>query len=107
MKDFPPHVLRDYALIADGERGAVIGPRGDIVWMCPRRHCDALIGGEEIYAVTAAAEFVRGGYYEDGSGCGANVHLPQAPRPGHVEGCRDLPHGRPVIADSSPFSRSG
>jgi len=31
---FPPHVLREYALIADGERGALIGPRGDIVWMC-------------------------------------------------------------------------
>ena len=24
-----PHVLREYALIADGERGALIGPRGD------------------------------------------------------------------------------
>jgi hypothetical protein len=31
---FPPYVLRDYALIADGERGALIGPRGDIVLMC-------------------------------------------------------------------------
>jgi hypothetical protein len=27
---FPPHVLRDYAFIADGERGALIAPRGDI-----------------------------------------------------------------------------
>ena len=25
---FLPHVLRDYALLADGERGALIGPRG-------------------------------------------------------------------------------
>ena len=70
--DFPLHALRDYALIADGERGAVIGPRGDIVWMCaPRWDSDAvfsaLIGGEGIYAVTPAAEFVWGGYYEDGS----------------------------------------
>ena len=40
---FPPHVLREYALIADGERGALIGPRGDIVWMCaPRWHSDAI-----------------------------------------------------------------
>ena len=31
---FPPHVLRDYALIADGKRGALVGPRGDIVWLC-------------------------------------------------------------------------
>jgi hypothetical protein len=23
---FPPHVLREYALLADGERGAVVGP---------------------------------------------------------------------------------
>ena len=72
MNDFPLHVLRDYALIADGERGAVIGPRGDIVWMCaPRWDSDAvfsaLIGGEGIHAVTPAAEFVWGGYYENGS----------------------------------------
>jgi hypothetical protein len=34
-----PHVLREYALIADGERGALMGPRGDICWMCfPRWH---------------------------------------------------------------------
>ena len=25
----PPHVLRDYALLADGERGALVGPRGE------------------------------------------------------------------------------
>ena len=72
MNDFPLHVLRDYALIADGERGALIGPRGDIVWMCaPRWHSDAvfshLIGGEGLYAVTPADDFVWGGYYEDGS----------------------------------------
>ena len=72
MKDFPLYALRDYALIADGERGAVIGPRGDIVWMCaPRWDSDAvfstLIGGAGVYAVTPAAEFVWGGYYEDGS----------------------------------------
>ena len=30
---FPPHVLREYAMIADGERGAMIGPRGDISLM--------------------------------------------------------------------------
>jgi len=39
----PPHALRDYALLADGERGAVVGPRGEIVWMCaPRWECDAV-----------------------------------------------------------------
>jgi hypothetical protein len=69
---FPPHVLRDYALIADGERGGLVGPRGDIVWMCaPQWHSDAvfaaLIGGPGIYAITPASRFVWGGYYEDGT----------------------------------------
>ena len=70
---FPPHVLREYALLADGERGALIGPRGDVAWMCaPRWHSDAvfstLIGGGGCYAVTPAEpRFVWGGYYEDGS----------------------------------------
>jgi hypothetical protein len=66
-----PHVLREYALIADGERGAVVGPRGDICWMCfPRWHSDAcfatLIGGQGTYAVTPLSRFVWGGYYEHG-----------------------------------------
>jgi hypothetical protein len=72
MERFPLHVLRDYSLIADGERGALIGPRGDIVWMCaPRWDCDAvfgtLVGGAGIYAITPDDRFVWGGYYEDGS----------------------------------------
>jgi hypothetical protein len=29
-----PHVLREYALLADGERGVLVGPRGDFAWMC-------------------------------------------------------------------------
>jgi len=29
-----PRTLREYALLADGERGILIGPRGDFVWMC-------------------------------------------------------------------------
>jgi alpha,alpha-trehalase len=72
MPGFHPHVLRDYALIADGERGALVSPRGDIVWMCaPRWDCDAvfssLIGGGGVYAVTPARTFVWGGYYEEGT----------------------------------------
>jgi alpha,alpha-trehalase len=72
MPNFHPHVLRDYALIADGERGAVVSPRGDIVWLCaPRWDCDAvfstLIGGEGVYAVTPVHTFVWGGYYEEGT----------------------------------------
>jgi hypothetical protein len=69
----PPHVLREYALLADGERGALIGPRGDIAWMCaPRWHDDAvfssLIGGPGVFAIAPeGAEYVWGGYYEDAS----------------------------------------
>ncbi len=66
-----PHVLREYALIADGERGAIVGPRGDFAWMCfPRWDSDAcfasLIGGRGTYAVTPCSRFVWGGYYEHG-----------------------------------------
>lgn len=70
---YPLHVLREYAVLADGERGALVGPRGDLVWMCaPRWDSDAvfssLIGGSGMYAVTPAdVRFVWGGYYEDGS----------------------------------------
>ena len=34
---FPPHALRDYALLAGRERGAIIGPRGEIASLCARR----------------------------------------------------------------------
>lgn len=70
---FPPQVLRQYALLADGERGALIGPQGDIAWMCaPRWHSDAvfatLIGGGGAYVVTpAGSRHVWGGYYEHDS----------------------------------------
>ncbi|MPV48772.1 glycoside hydrolase family 15 protein [Pseudactinotalea sp. HY160] len=70
-EEFPPHVLREYALLADGQRGALIGPRGDIAWMCmPRWDSGAvfssLIGGGGKFAVTPSTNrFVWGGYYED------------------------------------------
>ena len=69
--DFPPTILREYALIADGERGALCGPHGDLVWLCaPRWHDDAvfakLIGGEGVYAVTPRDRYVWGGHYEHG-----------------------------------------
>src|SRR5512135_2717915 len=70
---YPLHVLREYALLADGERGALVGPRGDMVWLCaPRWDSDAvfsaLIGGGGLYAVTPAGpRYVWGGYYEDGT----------------------------------------
>ncbi|TSD94601.1 glycoside hydrolase family 15 protein [Skermania sp. ID1734] len=68
-----PHVLREYALIADGERGALIGPRGDVAWMCaPSWDSGAvfssLLGGDGVYVVTPdTPRFVWGGYYEEGS----------------------------------------
>jgi alpha,alpha-trehalase len=68
-----PHVLREYALIADGERGALIGPDGTISWLCaPRWDSPAvfsgLLGGHGAYAVTPADPWhVWGGYYESGS----------------------------------------
>jgi len=71
--EFPPFVLREYAVIADGERGALIGPRGDICWLCvPSWNSDAvlssLIGGAGTYAIVPEGEpFVWGGFYEDGS----------------------------------------
>ncbi|WP_432497763.1 glycoside hydrolase family 15 protein [Kineococcus auxinigenes] len=69
---FPPQVLREYALVADGARGAVVGPRGDVVWMCaPGWHDDAvvssLLGGRGVFAVTPAHPFVWGGWYEEGT----------------------------------------
>ena len=72
-EEFPPHVLREYAMLADGERAALLGPRGDIVWMCaPQWHDDAvfstLLGGPGNFAVTPCdRRFVWGGQYEDGT----------------------------------------
>jgi hypothetical protein len=68
----PPHVLREYALLADGERGILVGPRGDFCWGCfPRWDSDAvfssLIGGATFYAVTPLARSVWGGSYEPGT----------------------------------------
>jgi alpha,alpha-trehalase len=67
-----PHVLREYALLADGERGAVVGPRGDIAWMCVPRWDSGcvfgtLVGGRACYVVTPMERHVWGGYYEEGS----------------------------------------
>jgi hypothetical protein len=72
LAGFSPHVLREYALVADGERGGLIGPHGELAWMCaPRWDSDAvfsaLIGGSGMYAVTPAdPRHVWGGYYEPG-----------------------------------------
>jgi GH15 family glucan-1,4-alpha-glucosidase len=72
LERYPPQVLRQYALIADGERGIVVGPRGDFCWMClPRWDSPAvfssLLGGAGVYAVTPEPRYVWGGQYEERS----------------------------------------
>jgi GH15 family glucan-1,4-alpha-glucosidase len=68
-----PRVLREYALVADGERGAVIGPDGSVAWLCvPRWDSPAvfsgLLGGAGRYTVAPADPWhVWGGYYENGT----------------------------------------
>lgn len=66
---FPPHVLREYSVLADGYRGALCGPRGDIAWMCaPKWHdsavFSALLGGAGVYAINPVEPCVWGGSYE-------------------------------------------
>ncbi|GAB1646722.1 glycoside hydrolase family 15 protein [Krasilnikovia sp. MM14-A1259] len=68
-----PHVLREYAFLADGRRGALIGPSGDITFLCvPDWHSSAvfaeLVGGRGSYSIRPANDrFVWGGQYEPGS----------------------------------------
>jgi hypothetical protein len=67
-----PHVLREYALLADGERAALLGPRGDIGWLCVPSWdsgsvFSALIGGRGTYGVTPRDRYVWGGSYEPGT----------------------------------------
>ncbi|RKT09434.1 GH15 family glucan-1,4-alpha-glucosidase [Streptomyces sp. 1114.5] len=71
MTAFPPWSLREYALLADGERGALVGPCGEVAWLCAPRWDDeplfaGLIGGSGVYAVTPVGRFVPGGAYEEG-----------------------------------------
>jgi GH15 family glucan-1,4-alpha-glucosidase len=67
-----PHVLREYALLADGERGALVGPAGDIGWFCAPYWdspsvFSSLIGGTGCYVITPDGRYVWGGYYEEGT----------------------------------------
>jgi alpha,alpha-trehalase len=68
----PPFALREYALLADGERGALVDPHGNLAWLClPYWDSPAvfstLMDGRGHYAVTPAQRFVWGGYYEPGT----------------------------------------
>ena len=68
-----PRVLREYAVVADGERGALIGQDGSIVRLCvPCRDgppvFSGLLGGPGRYTVTPADPWhVWGGYDESGT----------------------------------------
>jgi alpha,alpha-trehalase len=65
-----PVPLRQYALLADGERGGLIGPHGNIAFLCaPRWHDDAvfssLLGGSGGYVISPQdPRYVWGGYYD-------------------------------------------
>lgn len=128
---YAPRVLREYALLADGERGALIGPQGDVAWMCaPRWDSDAvfsnLIGGDGVYAITPTdVRHVWGGYYEPGTLIWRNRWIT---RDGIVEcrealafpgdpdrvvllrrlmGCRGTARLRMLLAPSAGFGRHG
>lgn len=88
---FAPHVLRDYALVADGHRGAVFGPRGDVAWLCAPGWDDeavlaGLVGGGGAYAVSPPDRYTWGGHYEEGTlvwrnrwvGCSQTVECREA-----------------------------
>jgi alpha,alpha-trehalase len=67
-----PFALREYSLVADGERGALVDPHGNLAWLCvPYWDSPAvfstLMDGRGHYAVTPDQRFVWGGYYEPGT----------------------------------------
>ena len=67
-----PFALREYALLADGERGALVDPHGNLAWLCfPYWDSPAvfstLMDGRGHYGVTPVQRCVWGGYYEPGT----------------------------------------
>jgi hypothetical protein len=72
VSQFAAHSVRDLALLADGERGAVIAPDGNVGWLCaPRWESPAvfarLLGGEGTFSVRPVGVSVWSGSYEPGS----------------------------------------
>ena len=68
----PPSVLRDYAFIGDGRRGALVDPDGGIAWLCFPTWSDpalfaSLLGGRGTFHVSPVGRRVHGGYYEEGT----------------------------------------
>lgn len=70
-RDRGAFTLRDYAFLADGERGALLDPTGNIAWLCAPSWDSApvfaaLLGGPGAYEVRPTARSVWGGHYEPG-----------------------------------------
>jgi GH15 family glucan-1,4-alpha-glucosidase len=89
-----PHVLREYAFVADGERGAVVGPSGGIEWLCfPHWHdggvFSSLVGGHGEYVVRPQGRYVWGGSYDDGT---LIWRIRWVTADGSVVECRDALH---------------
>lgn len=72
-KQRPPAVLREHALLADGERGALIDPNGDVRWLCAPRWQNepvfsGLLGGPGRYSISPRDSWhTSGGFYEPAS----------------------------------------
>ena len=67
-----PHELRDYALLADGQRGILADPDGELAWMCFPTWSDpavfaSLLGSGGSYRIQPKGRYVPGGSYEDGT----------------------------------------
>lgn len=67
-----PSVLRDYALVADGLRGALVDEGGEVAWLCFPGWSDealfaSLLGGRGSFRVAPRGRGVTEGRYEEGS----------------------------------------
>ena len=61
-----PHELRDYALLADGQRGILADPDGELAWMCFPTWSDpavlaSLLGSGGSYRIRPNGRYVPGG----------------------------------------------
>ncbi|WP_433461417.1 glycoside hydrolase family 15 protein [Spirillospora sp. CA-128828] len=107
-RDSLPKALRDYALIADGERGALVGPHGEYAWMCfpawdSPPALAGLLGGPGGYVVQPlAGRWVWGGYYEDH---GLIWHSRWVTGDGAILECREA-LARPAARDRAVILRS-
>ena len=72
MSGTPVHAIRDFAFLADGERGALVDPQGEIQWLCFPGWADepvfgSLFGLPGSYTVRPGGRYTWGGYYEEGT----------------------------------------